>query len=66
VVDQDDLLRSQQPLADGQRPDDVVGDDAAGVADDVGFSVVEPEDAIHIEPGIHARDDRDMFAGRQR
>ncbi len=66
VVDQDDLLRPQQALADGQRADDVVGDHPAGVADDVGFALVETEDAVNVEPGVHARDDRDVFARRQR
>ena len=35
VVDEDDLLGAQQALGDRQRADLVVGDDAAGVADDV-------------------------------
>jgi hypothetical protein len=35
VVDQDDLLRPEQPLGYRERSDRVVRDDAAGVADHV-------------------------------
>ena len=66
VVDQDDLLGPQQPLADRQRADGVVGDHATRVADDVGLPLVEAQDAVDVKPGVHARDHRDVFARRHR
>ena len=44
VVDEDDLRRAEQPLADGQRADLVLGDHAARVADDVRVALVQAED----------------------
>jgi hypothetical protein len=46
VVDEDDLLGAEQPLRDRERADLVVGDDAAGVADDVRVTLVKAEDAV--------------------
>src|ERR671937_349456 len=43
VVDQHDLLGSEQPLRNGQRSDLVVSDYAAGVANDVRIALVQPE-----------------------
>ena len=48
MVDEDDLAGAQQPLADRQRADLVVGDDAAGVADDVGITFLEAESSEDI------------------
>jgi len=42
VVDEDDLLGTEQPLADGQRANLVVGDHSSGVADDVRLALVRP------------------------
>ena len=61
VVDEDDLAGAEQPLADRQRPDLVVGHDAAGVADDVRLAVVQAEEAVDVEPGVHAGDDGDVL-----
>src|SRR5262249_29438861 len=58
VVDEDDLPGAKQPLADGERPDLVIGDDAARVPDDVGLALLEPEYPVNVEPGVHARHDR--------
>ena len=66
VVDQDDLVGAEQPLADRQRADLVVGDDAAGVADDVRLALGQAEDPVDVEPGVHARHHRDVLARRQR
>jgi hypothetical protein len=41
VVDQHDLARAQEALRDHQRPDRVVGDHAARVADHVRVSFLE-------------------------
>ena len=37
----------------------VIGDPAAGVADDVGLPGAEAEQGVDVEPGVHARDDRE-------
>jgi len=54
VVDQDDLVRAQQALRDRQRPEGVVGDDPARVADHVGLARAQPKDAVDVEAGVHA------------
>jgi len=59
VVDQNDLVGAEQALADRQGADHVVGDDAPGVADDVGLPGAEAEQGVDVEPGVHARDDRE-------
>ncbi len=41
---------AEQPLADHQRADHVVGDDSAGVADDVRVADGQAERAMHVEP----------------
>ena len=56
VVDQQDLAGAQHVLGDGQRADGVLGDDAAGVADDVGVADLEPEHAEQRHPRVHAGD----------
>jgi hypothetical protein len=65
VMDEDDLPGAEQPLANHQRADHVVADDAAGVADDVRVADGQAERAVHIEPGIHAGDDREAERGRE-
>ena len=54
VVDQDDLVRAEQALRDGQRPEGVVGDDPARVTDHVSLARPQPEDAVDVEAGVHA------------
>src|SRR5271165_350295 len=66
VVDEDDLVRPEQPLGDGDGPDDVVGHDPAGVADHMRVALGEPEHAVGVEPGVHAGDHRGVRCGRQR
>jgi hypothetical protein len=66
VVDEDDLLGAEQALGDRQRADLVVGDHAAGVADDVRIALVEPQDAQRVDPGVHAGHDRDLLGRRHR
>ena len=66
VVDQDDLLGAEQSLTDGQRADLVVGDHTARVADDVRLAVFQAQEPVDVEPGIHARHDRNVLARRQR
>src|SRR5262245_13133878 len=59
VVDEHDLLRTEQPLRDRERADLVVGDHTSRVADHVGIALLEPEQRVWVQPRIHARDDRD-------
>ncbi len=66
VVDEDDLLGAQQPLRDGQRADLVVGDHPTGVADHVRLALVQAEQAVDVQPGVHAGDDGDVLGRRQR
>jgi hypothetical protein len=44
----------------------VVGDHAARVADDVRLTFGEAEDAVDVEPGVHACHHGDALGGRQR
>ena len=59
VVDEQDLLRVEAPLRNRERADHVVGDDAAGVAQDVRLAVLEAERGEDVESRVHARDDRE-------
>src|SRR5215471_4719415 len=65
VVDQDDLGGAEQPLADRQRPDHVVGDHAARVADYLCLLVANTEQLEDLETGVHAGDHRHV-RGRPR
>src|SRR6202035_4830237 len=66
VVDQHDLPGAEQALADRQRPDLVIGDDPAGVADHVRLPVAEAEERVDVEAGVHARDDGEVRGRRHR
>jgi hypothetical protein len=66
VVDQDDLGGSEESLTDRQRPNLVIGHHAARIADDVCLAFGQAEDSIHVQSGVHAGDDRDVLARRQR
>ena len=55
-MDQDDLAGAEQPLADREGADLVVGDHPARVADHVRLAFGEPEDRVHVEAGVHAGD----------
>jgi hypothetical protein len=66
VLDDDDLLGAEQVLTDDQGADRVVGREAAGVADDVGVARPEPERVLDREPGVHAGQDGELPARRQR
>jgi hypothetical protein len=65
VVDEDDLACAQQPLADGQRADLVLGHHPARVPDHVRLPVGQAEDLVDVEPGVHAGDHRDPARWRQ-
>jgi hypothetical protein len=60
VVDQDDLLRLQQPLRDHEGADHVVGDNTARVPDDVCITVIEAEHLENVHPAVHAGNDREV------
>ena len=59
VRDHDDLVGAEQLLAHDQRADDVLGHEAARVADDVRVADPQPERLLDVEPGVHARQDRE-------
>jgi hypothetical protein len=48
----------------GERPDLVVGDDAACIADHMRVALVQPEQAVRVQAGVHAGDDRDALRRR--
>jgi hypothetical protein len=66
VVDEDDLVRAEQPLGDGDGPDRVVGHHPARVADDVRVALGQAEHAVGVEPGVHAGQHQDVGGGWQR
>jgi hypothetical protein len=63
VMDQDDLAGAEQPLADGQGPDRVIGDHAARVADHVRLALGESEGRVNVQAGIHAGDNGHAAGG---
>jgi len=56
---------AEEALGDRQGADLVVGDDAAGVADDVRVALFEAEQAVGVQAGVHAGQDGDLARGRQ-
>ena len=63
VLHEQDLAGLQLALADGERADHVVGDDAAGVAQYVRLAVAQPQRRDDVEARVHAGDDRQSPAG---
>jgi hypothetical protein len=59
VMDEHDLGGVQQSLRDDQRPDHVVGDHPARVADDVRVPWPQPEHRVDVQARVHAGHDRD-------
>ena len=66
VLDDDDLFRAEEVLADHERADGVVGGKATGVPDDVRVAGPKTEHILDRQPGIHAGKDRQASARRQR
>jgi len=66
VVNQDDLARAEQALADRQGPDLVIGDHAARVADHVCVALGQAENAVDVQPGVHASHHGHVLGRRQR
>ena len=64
VVDQHHRPGAEEALGQHQRADDVVGDDAAGVAEDMGVTRLEPEQPDGVDAGVHAGHDGDAELGR--
>ena len=58
VADNEDLVRSEELLADDERADRVVAREPARVSDDVGVTGPEPESLLDVEPSVHARKNR--------
>ena len=66
VGDDHDLVGTQQVLADDQGPDDILGHDPTGVADDVGVTGSKPECLLDVKARVHAGYDRQSAEGRCR
>ena len=64
VVDQDDLLRSEQSLRYDEGSQDVFADDTASVAYDMRIALFETQQASGFDAGVHAGDDRRAFRWR--
>ena len=60
VMNQDHFLSSETTLGKNQRADDVVGDHAAGISNDVGVTVGESEHLEYVHSAVHARHDGQM------
>ena len=54
---------AEELLADDERADDVIGHEAAGVADDVRVARPQAERLLDVEAGVHARDDGERRRG---
>ena len=66
MVDHEYLVGVHDVHRQDERPQRVVGDPPAGVAQDVGVADLEVEHAEHVEPRVHAGDDHQPLAGRGR
>jgi hypothetical protein len=66
VVDENDLVGAEQTLADDQRPDLVVGDDSARIANHVGVAFGQAQQSERVQPCIHTGDDRYVEPRRHR
>src|SRR5699024_8581405 len=60
VMDQHDLASSQQSLADGQGAQGVLGHHPARVADHVGLALGQSQQAVDVQPCVHAGEDGDL------
>ena len=63
MVNEDDLPCAHQSLRDHQGPDDVIGDDTPGIADDVRIAMVEPQHLEDVHAAVHARDNGEVPTG---
>ena len=63
VMDEHHLARAEPPLGYGQRADHVVGDHAAGVAQDVRLAIAQAQGGEDVQARVHARDDGQAAAG---
>ena len=60
-MDQHDLARVEQVVRNDQAADRILGHHAAGIADDVRFAGLQPEQVFHVEPRVHARHDGQLL-----
>lgn len=65
-MNQNDLGRPEQALADGQRAQLFLRDEAAGVADHMGVALMQSEQALDVQPCVQAGDDRHPLGRRKR
>jgi DNA-binding MurR/RpiR family transcriptional regulator len=65
VMDNKELARAEQLVADDQRADCIIAGSSTGVADDVCISFRETREFGGIEPGIHTRKNSKAARGWQ-
>jgi hypothetical protein len=61
MVDEDDFSGPEFSLRDDERPQRVIGHDAARIADDMRFAFTEAENPKDIQARIHTRNDGQRF-----
>ena len=62
VLHHDDGVDAEHVRAEGEAAQDVLGDAATGVADDVRLAEVEAERREDVDASVHARDDGEVTA----
>ena len=66
VVDDQDLFHPQPVMGDQQGPDDILGHDAARVANDISIARLQPEGLFQRDTVIHAGDNGKLADDRGR
>ncbi len=64
VLDHEPFVRAEQLVRDDQRANRVVARASPGVSDHVGVALAQPRELGRIEPGVHAREDRECASRR--
>ena len=65
MVDQNDLLRPEETLADGQGSDLIGGYHATCITYDVRLACLQPEHPVHVHARIHAGNYRKLARWRE-
>lgn len=60
---QDHFLGAEAPLRQHERTNDIIGDNSAGVTNDVSIAMGKPEHLEDIHPTVHAGDNRQVTLG---
>jgi xanthine dehydrogenase YagT iron-sulfur-binding subunit len=61
VEHEDHFARLEEALREDERAKDILGDEAAGISQDVRFARIESKDSKVVDARIHAGHDRDML-----